>query len=80
MGTFLPVSPVQAHARKQARVELVSVLKGEGLQERAVGHRGRVSDLTPVVLHAQRASLGEYLRELVALLGRARLAQGATSV
>lgn len=80
VGIFVPGSPVKAHARKQSRVELVPVLEGEGLQERPVGHGRRVSDLAPVVLHAHRASLGECLCELVALLGRARLAQGATRI
>ncbi len=53
------LSPVEAHAREKARVELLPVRGGKGLQERAVGHGGGVPDLAPVVLHAHRTRLGE---------------------
>lgn len=64
--------PVEAHARQKAGVELLPVCGGESLKERAVGHRRRVANLTPVVLHADSARLGKRVGQLVALLRSVR--------
>lgn len=73
-------SPVEAHAREKAGVELLPVCGGESLQERAVGDGRRVADLAPVVLHARRARLSKRVGQLVALLRGVRSAKRATSI
>lgn len=76
----LECSPVEAHAREKARVELLPVCGGKSLQERAVGDGGRVADLAPVVLHAHRARLGKGVGQLAALLRGVRSAESAASI
>lgn len=72
--------PVEAHAREEARVELLPVCGRKSLQERAVGDGGGVADLAPVILHAHRARLGKRVGKLVALLRGVRSAERDASI